>query len=159
MKTQQNIEVLIEKIRLYMPSYGSWPVTVISINRKELEGLSFEPRLLGPQQLLFLIRTDFNKIDLTDFVSNTKEFTSIPMDRREDYLDHYAQKISSNADIINWSKKIANLSIGLATWISEDLDLCIEHIEANLYEMDTHFRFADQNLKAYQLFEVYSCTY
>ena len=159
MKSQENIEILIEKIRLFMPSSGSWPVTVINIKRDELMGLSFEPDVLSAQQLLFLIRTDFDRNDLIDYISNTEEFLSIPITRKDDYLNHYVKNVTDNSDIIKWSEKIASLSIGLAIQLSENLDLCIEPIEAELCELNNHFRFSHRNLKAYQLFDIYTCSF
>lgn len=157
MEAKNNIENLIEKIRLLMPSSGSWPVTVISTNRDELKGLSFEPHVLAKHQLLFLIRTDFNMTDLVDYISNTVEFHSIPIVNKADYLDKCTQKINSKSDLLTWSGKIASLSIGIAIGLSENLDLCIEPIEANLSELDNYFQFNNRNLKAHQLFEVYTC--
>lgn len=157
MELDNNIETLIESIRFLMPSSGSWPVTVISTNRQELKGLSFEPHILAEHQLLFLIRTDFNIKDLVDYISNTVEYLSIPTPDKADYLDFYTQKINNKSELVNWSEKIASLSIGLAIGLSENLDLCIEPIEANLVELDTYFQFNNRNLKAHQLFEIYTC--
>ena len=157
MRSENNIDVLIEKIRLFMPSSGSWPVTVISLNRDELKGLSFEPYILDEHQLLFLIRTDFDMIDLVDYISNTAEFLSIPIANKANYLDVFTKKIKNNTDLITWSGKIASLSIGLAIGLSETLDLCIKPIEANLNELDNYFQFHNRNLKAHQLFEIYTC--
>lgn len=159
MKSQEQIELLIENIRPLMPSSGSWPVTVIGLKREELKGLSLEPYVLSCHQLLFLIRTDFYKNDLIDYISNTKEFLSIPNSLRAGYISHYLQRIGDQSGIINWSKEIASLSIGIAIQLSENLDLCIEPIEEELSELNHHFRFSDQNLRAYQLFEIYGCTF
>jgi len=155
----ENIEILIEKIRLLMPSSGLWPVTVISTNKDELKGLSCEPHILAEHQLLFLRRTDFNITDLVDYLSNTVDFLTIPVDNKANYLDFYTQKINNKSDLINWSGKIASLSIGLAIGLSEHLDLCISPIEANLTELDEHFQFDNRNLKAHQLFEIYTCSH
>lgn len=157
MKSENNIEILIEKMRLFMPSSGSWPVTVISTKRDELKGLSFESHVVAEDQLLFLIRTDFNMIDLVDYISNTVEFLSIPIANKALYLEMYTQKIKNEADLIIWSGKIASLSIGLAIGLSENLDLCIEPLEANLTEVDNYFEFNNRSLKAHRLFEIYTC--
>jgi hypothetical protein len=157
MESENNIEILIEKIRLLMPSSGSWPVTVISTNRAALKGLSFEPNILAEHQLLFLIRTDFNMNDLVDYISNTVEFLSIPIANKANHLNFLTQKINNKSDLSNWWGEIASLSIGLAIGLSENLDLCIEPIEANLKELDNYFQFNNRNLKAHQLFEIYTC--
>lgn len=157
MKSENNIETLIEKIRLFMPSSGPWPVTVISTERDELKGLSFGPHVLAEHQLLFLIRTDFNMTDLVDYISNTVEFLSISTVNKTNYLDMYTQKIKNKSDLMSWSGNIASLSIGLAKGLSENLDLCIEPIEADLTELDNYFQFTSRSLKAYQLFEIYPC--
>lgn len=142
-----------------MPSSGLWPVTVIGLKREELKCLSFEPSVLSSQQLLFLIRTDFGVNDLIDYISNTKEFLLIPIAQRDVFLNNYLERVYENSGMINWSEKIANLSIGIAIKLSEDLDLCIEPIEAGLSELDDHFGFSDRHLKAYRLFEIYSCAF
>lgn len=157
MKSYQNIETLIERMRFFMPSSGSWPFTVISLKSAELKGLSFEPHMLSSHQLLFLLRTDFNLVDFVDYISNTDEFHSIPVANQNIYIENYSQKMKGNSDLINWSEKVISLGIGIAIRLSETLDLCIEPIEVELPELNNTFRFRERNLKAYRLFDIYTC--
>lgn len=124
---------------------------------REIKGLSFESHIQASEQLLFLIRTDFDTNYLIDYISNSKEYFSIPVNQQDGYLHHYIKRVEDNSGIINWSEKIASLTIGIAVGLSENLDLCIESIEADLSELNNHFQFSAQNLKSYQLFDIYAC--
>lgn len=140
-----------------MPSSGLWPVTVMRLTYEDFKGLSFKANFLSTQQLLFVIRTDFSYEDLIDYVSKTAEYFSIPIDRQEEYLNYAVNKAKDDSNLINWSEKIACLSIGIAVQLSEDLNLCIEPIGEALSEIDRALNFSVRNIKAYRLFDIYQC--
>ncbi len=157
MNFEQQVENLIERIRPLMPSAGIWPFTVIVLNRNDFHGLSFEHSLNAKYQLLFLLRTDFNRNDLVDYLASTEEFYSIPGYRQENYLNEFVNKIEHGEAFSNWRERIVHLGIGIAVGLSSQLDLCIEELSADLSEVDTHFDFANRNLKAFKFFDIYSC--
>lgn len=157
MELKQQVENLIEQLRPLMPSNGTWPFTVMKLNRYEFKGLGVQRAVNADYQLLFLLRTDFNMIDLVDYVRNSREFSSMPWHQQDAFLIDYVSNMKSRPALLNWCESITNIGLGIAIGLSEQLDLCIEHISADFSELDAHFSFQTKNLKAFQLFDIYYC--
>jgi len=157
MDLQKQIEDLIEKMRSSMPSFGTWPFTVIILDRHEISDLRVGNFALSSKQILLLTRTDFDRTDLLNYITNTREFFHIPASQHEHYLNCYTERVMHKSGIAKWSEKIANISLGLMIGHSENMNLCIEIIDNELSEIDSHFHLTERNLKAFQLFDVYAC--
>jgi hypothetical protein len=154
MKVEKQVEHLIERFRPFMPSAGTWPFTVMQMKRAEFAGVSIEHTLKAEQQLMFLLRTDFKRVDLLDYIANTEEFDTVPADRQEDFLNEYMQRTEAPHALLNWSERVVSIGIGVAFNLSKDLGLCLEDVQANLSELNEHFDWPKKHLKAYQLFDV-----
>ena len=154
MELEQQVEDLIELIRQYMPSAGAPPFTVIHLKRSEIKHIH-SVGAHSSQQLLFLIRTDFDKNDLIDFVFHAEEI--IPTSNQQIFLNKYSKMTRNNVELLRWKEQITNVGVEMAIRLSGALDLGIEHIDANLVEIDNFFSFGTRNLQAFSLFDIYSC--
>lgn len=156
MITEQEIEILIERIRQLMPSTGTWPFTVMQLKRSDLASLEIEPILKAERQLIFLIRIDFERKDLIDYIMNTHEFDGIPVHRQQNFLNDHLREAEDPAAPLSWSEKIISMAIGFAFMAAQTSGLILEDVPAKLIELDRRFAYPQRSLKAYQLFEVAS---
>jgi hypothetical protein len=113
MGVDQNINSMLLDIYRIMPSLGAYPFTMIALAREEFGGLIIKPSLVSATQLMVLKRTDFNESDLVDYVTNTNEFDSIPLDNRAAFLDNYRRKWQNEAAITEWCERIISMGIGI----------------------------------------------
>jgi hypothetical protein len=157
MDTIYRIDDLLERLRAIMPSNGVWPFTILRVNREDYKGLDLEAAPHAAQQLLVLIRTDFSRTDLLDYLINSKEFESIPFCRQEEYLNEQATKLKDPGLLLKWSENIAYMALGLAFHLSKSLNLCIDHLDTDLHALDAHFSFPARKLKSFRFFDIYTC--
>ncbi|MEN0052326.1 MAG: hypothetical protein AAGC65_01590 [Mucilaginibacter sp.] len=155
MEIEQQIEDLIEHLRRLMPSTGAWPFTVMQLKSSDFENVDINYKLKAKQQLIFLLRTDFDRKDLIDYIANTAEFDDMPAYRREEFLNDYVQRAEEPSALIKWSERIISLGIGFAFILSGDLNLWLEDTAVDLVALDNYLSFPERGLKAYQLFDVY----
>lgn len=154
MSVDQNINSLILDIYRIMPSLGTYPFTMMAMLRTELSGLNIKPSLRSATQLIVLKRTDFNVSDLMDYVTNTKEYDTIPLDNREAFLDNYRRKSQDDAAMTEWCERIVSMGIGIIVHLAKTNGIYLKPVRADLTDLDAHFGFLSKNLQAYQLFDV-----
>lgn len=154
MDLEKNISSLILEIYLIMPSVGAWPFTIVPLARSQFEGLCMERLLFSSLQLIVLKRTDFGPADLIDYLINSKEYSGIPPERREGFLNSYKHKLQNEKSMTQWYEQIINLGIGITMELARRKEMEIRLVPTELAEVDSHFGFHSKNLQAYQLFDV-----
>lgn len=154
---QQEIDQTIDQLLLdfyaIMPSRGTYPFTMIRFSNEEHSDSIVGPAPAPLSQILVLERTDFSLHDLIDYVSQTKEYSGIRSDSKEDFLQDYRFKYQRQAALNIWKNQITDLGIGIFTQLAEQKGLHLMPTEKNLAEPDFFSGFASQGLKIYQLFD------
>lgn len=155
MELNKRIESSIVDIFPLMTSSGSWPFMMIQMERENLKELSIEPALKSSSLLLILLRTDFSDDDLLDYAKNTKEYSTLPAENRQAYLQMFKAKAQNPLEMARWVEMVTGLATGLVMQLARSRDVYFDAVEADLSEMDSLARFDSKNLKAYQLFNAY----
>jgi hypothetical protein len=151
---EDQIENLIEEIRLQMPSYGSWPFTILPLGKDDLKLWDDDEPEESTPKLCFLIRTDFNLNDLPDYIMGTEEYLSISEQSRKEFVNSYTDRLNNRHHLANWCEMIANLAIGLAFAIAESYGLSMTPSGINTFGIDKGLKFNERNLTVYRLFNV-----
>ena len=136
-----------------MPSVGAWPFTAVPLARAQFKGLSIEPLLVSPMQLIILKRTDFGPADLIDYLINSKEYGGVPAERRQGFLNSYTHRLQDEKEMSQWCEQIISLGIGITTELFRRNEMEIRSVPVEPAEVDSHFRFHCKNLQTYQLFD------
>ena len=155
MKLEEIIDALILDIYPLMPSTGSWPFTMLNINRHELSGMELHPQFFASSGLLVLKRTDFNEESMMDYVLGSKEYGTLLPAQKHMLLERYRKMINSPQELEDWADKITNLAIGLIIQSTLLKGLQFSPIETDLSVLDARMGFNTENLSAYKLFDVY----
>ena len=102
-----------------------------------------------------LQRTDFNHQDLLDYIYQSKEYQTIALEKQADFVEQYIKPLRDETAFTAWMNKISSLAIGLIRQTAISKALTLNVIEIDLDQLDSHLELNVQNLKAYQLFDVY----
>ncbi|CAH0142095.1 hypothetical protein [Pedobacter sp. Bi36] len=156
MKLDQTIDSLILDIFPVMPSSGSWPFTMTSIERNELIGLKMEKTVFASSQLLVLKRTDFNGGDLIDYAMKSKEYQTIPAQLRLEFLDKYNNLAENEQTLQDWTDRITSMAIGLVIKTALNKGLQLVPIDTDHSILDKHMGFENKELATFQLFDIYN---
>jgi hypothetical protein len=152
MRLDQMIDSAILEIFPLMPSPGSWPFTMMSIERNELTGLKIDKTLFAPFQLLVLKRTDFDSKDLFDYITKSKEYQTV--DDKNNFLEKYRKIIATASDFSEWVDRTTSLAIGLVIQTAITKGLLFSPVDTDLLLLDLHLALNQKKLQAYQLFDV-----
>ncbi len=136
----KKIEELFLSFYSGMPSTGNYPFTFIKTN------------LL---QILVLKRTDYNESDLLDYMSNTKEFSTMPSDNRETFLENYRRKSRDPLAFQEWCERTTNIGIGILMHHAKVQGINLKQVDIGLVDLDNRFDFQTKNLLSYQLFDIH----
>ena len=155
MELEQIIDAVILDIFPLMPSTGTWPFTMVRVDRNKLSGLETDKILFASAQLLVLKRTDFTSEDLLDYAINSKEYNTLSVPLKSGFLENYNKMIDNEEELQEWMDKTISLAIGLVIQTALNKALQFTPVEANLSVLDTQMELGQKNLRAYQLFDVY----
>ena len=150
---QQEIDQLLLDFYAIMPSRGTYPFTMIRFSNEEHSDSIVGPAPAPLSQILVLERTDFSLHDLIDYVSQTKEYSGIRSDSKEDFLQDYRLKYQSQAALNIWKNQTTDLGIGIVTQLTEQKGLRLMPTAKNLTKPDFFSGFTSQGLQIYQLFD------
>jgi hypothetical protein len=155
MRLDQIIDSSILDIFPLVPSTGTWPFTMIRIDRRELAGLDVDKLLVAPFQLLVLKRTDFNSKDLIEYATKSKEYQTILDPLKPGFLESYDKTIGNEENFQEWTDRTTNLAIGMVIQTALYKGLQFSSVETDLTILDAHMGLTNKNLRAYQLFDAH----
>jgi len=155
MELHKIIDSIILEIYLQMPSLGTWPFTIIHINRDELSGLQMDKNLFAPFQLLVLKRTHFNSEDLLDYVMKSNEYQTVEDGLKNKFLEKYYKMIADENEFQQWIDRTTSLAIGLVIQKGLQRGLQFSPIKTDFSALNTHMGLEQKKLSAYQLFDVH----
>lgn len=155
MKLDQIIDSLILEIYPLMPSTGTWPFTMVRVERNNLRGMEQLPQFYASSGLLILQRTDFLEEHLVDYAWGAKEYGNPSSEQRLEYLEKHRKQHESKEKLKEWVDRITSLAIGLISQVAIQKGLHLNPIGVDFSVVDTYLKLKSKNLKTYQLFDIY----
>ncbi|MBF6643881.1 MULTISPECIES: hypothetical protein [Chryseobacterium] len=155
MELSNRLDYLIDGISALMPSPGPWPFSIIKMKNIDFKESGLETTLTSEYQILVVLKSDFSAIDLVNYAKNSKEFLLMPSDKKEIYIELFANKINNASQMQQWTDMVVNIAIGLITYTAKRVDVYFSPVDEDLSEINNLQALSLYNLKAYQLFNAY----
>lgn len=152
-RVDQKIDDLLLDIYTAMPSWGSYPFTIIRIANKDIGGLTIVPGSPTKSRILILERTDFSLNELIDYVTHSKEYRDIRSEFRDEFLQGFMIKYRSPAALKIWKNQVTSLGIGIVIQIARQKGLNVTLVDNDLAQQDFLSEFNFKGLSAYQLLD------
>lgn len=154
MDLDEKIENLLLEVYAIMPSLGTYPFTAITVARTALDSSTTKSLLIPSNQLLILKRTDFSQDEWIDYIVNTKEYETIPLENRKAFLSANRHASADEAVMMQWCDRVISLGVGIIMGLAHNKGISLIPVEADLATLDIHFGFHTKNLQIYQLFDI-----
>lgn len=149
----EQLELLIESIKSSVPSSGVWPFTVLALRKNDLKGCSgFDE--LSDHLLLFVIRNDFTKEDMLDYITNSNEIIRLPEAIKPFVLEQIMQRQLSSVMLPFWKEKQTTIVVGMAMFLAREFYFKLNSIPADMREIDLILDFQRRGLRSFFLLNV-----
>lgn len=153
----EQLNILIESIRLSASSFGLQPYTIINIKDKELrEKLQTaawnQSQITEASDLLvFAVPTNLQDLDVDTFVENISKTRGVTVDSLSEYAGMMKGSINSRTseEKISWSAKQAYIALGTLLTVAADQKIDTTPMEGfDSKQFDEILELKDKNLTA-----------
>ena len=119
--SSEQVDLLMETIRLAPSSFGVQPYTIINVKdkdvREKLKAAAWEQTQItdASDLVLFTVPTNLNDSDIEKFIQNTSDTRGVSLESLEEYSNMIKGSVNSRTpeEKISWSAKQAYIALGI----------------------------------------------
>jgi len=155
MLLQSKIDELILDIQRLLPSYGHSPFTIISYVKDQIDSVDAKSPV-SVVHLLFLVRLNFNKNDLEDYLLHTPSYLMVPDHLKPTYLIRFMEKLKDQRQFVQWQEQIASMGLGMALLLAANQNLALRPCSIEPQVIDLELHLSSKNLRCLYAYVVYN---